>query len=282
MSIVIPVFNRQEGLVKLLSSLSQDIDKFTLKKIELIIVDDGSTLPVETPDSEFNISLYRLEKNSGAPKAREFGFQKTQGKFIHFHDSDDGFAEGWLANIIKELEATPELDLLLTGRNDIGKTGSRYRSQKFFHRHVDQPERIKQRLVYRNCLGPLGGVTFSRRVLEYVDFKRFASCQDWQMYLDAIEHAKVLKSCPEITYQFNVSGDDRISHNPAKKLIGHLQLSRITANDSIFKRNIRLFYLMTCKQHILNKKGVILTFYKKNRMKCWFNYLLVSLYWRLH
>jgi glycosyltransferase involved in cell wall biosynthesis len=276
LSIIIPVFNRPNSLAKLINYFDETT------KIELIIVDDGSTPPTFIPDSKFNINLYRLKKNSGAPKARALGFQKSRGKFIHFHDSDDGFEPGWLAHIIKELEASPDLDILLTGRNDISQTGSRYRYQKFFHRHVNQPERIKQRLVYRNCMGPLGGVTFSRRVLEPISFKSFLSCQDWQMYLGAIEHAKVLKSCPQIKYRFNVSGDDRISHDPAKKLIGHLQLSRITAKDSIFHRNIRLFYLMTCRQHIMNKKGVMLVFYKKNRIKLWFNYLLASIYWRLH
>ena len=281
LTIIVPVFNRQNGFEELLSGLFPQITAGGFEKIvDLVVIDDSSTPPVVIPESGFAIHLHRLKQNSGAPKARELGFQKSSGRFIHFHDSDDGFDEGWLSAIIKELEAMPELDILLTGRNDVGKTGSRYRYQKFFHRYVDQPERIKQRLVYRNCMGPLGGVTFSRRVLEQVDFRRFESCQDWQMYLDAVEYAKVLKSCPEIMYRFNVSGDDRISHNPAKKLIGHLQLSRMTAKKSVFGRNIRLFYLMTCRQHIINKQGVVLAFYKKHRIKFWLNYMLVSVYWR--
>lgn len=281
LSIIVPVYDRQDGLTKLLKSLEESVDKTTLKKIELVIVDDASTVPVVIPNSLFNIALYRLEQNSGAPKAREFGFQKSNGKFIHFHDSDDAFDKHWLNNLLQELEACPELDVLLTGRNDISQTDSRYRYQKFFHSNVNKPERIKKRLVYRNCMGPLGGVTFSRKVLEEVSFKNFSSCQDWQMYLEAINHAKVLKSCPEITYRFNISGDDRISHNPTKKLMGHFQLSRITAKSSIFRRNIRLFYLMTCKQHILNKKGLVLSFYKRNRFKIWFYFILISIYWRL-
>jgi len=282
LSIVIPVYNRQQSLDYLLSDLVRAVDAVDFEKnIELIIVDDASTIPITIAECELSITLYHLSENSGAPKARQLGFQKSAGKFIHFHDSDDSFDEGWLTRLIKELKTSPELDILLTGRNDISKTGARYRYQKFFHTHVDKPERIKKRLVYRNCMGPLGGVTFSRRALEKVSFKNFSSCQDWQMYLDAIVHAKVLKSCPDITYRFNVSGDDRISHNPRKKLLGHLQLSRLTAKDSIFKRNIRLFYLITCKQHIMNKKGMMLVFYKNNWFKIWFYTVLISIYWRL-
>lgn len=283
LSIIIPVYNRHRSLEKLLSDLSRSmISGCYQNMIELIVVDDGSMPLIKIPDSEITISLYRLAKNSGAPKAREMGFQKSNGKFIHFHDSDDSFDKGWLSALVNELEASPELDILLTGRKDISQTGIFYRYQKFFHRNTDKPDRIKQRLIYRNCMGPLGGVTFSRQVLMQVTFKSLASCQDWQMYLDAIKYAKTLKSRSDIIYQFHVSGNDRISHNPAKKLIGHLQLSRLTANDSIFSNNIRLFYLMTCRQHILNKKGIIHRFYKKKRIKFWFNFLLISIYWRLH
>ncbi len=250
--------------------------------VELIVVDDGSAEPIKIPDFKVAVSLYRLPKNSGAPRARALGFGKSSGEFVHFHDSDDGFGEGWLAGIIGELQDNPELDVLLTGRNDISREGSRYRYQTFFHRHADQPERIRQRLVYRNCMGPLGGVTFARRVIEQIEFRNFLSCQDWQMYLDAMEHATILKSRADISYCFNVSGDDRISHNPAKKLIGHLQLSRLTAGKSVFGRNIRLFYLMTCKRHIMSKQGVMLFFYRKRRFRLWFCYLLASIYWRLH
>jgi len=281
-SIVVPVFNRQNGLSELLKSLAKDVDQTYVDKIEVVVIDDGSTIPIVIPESKFQIVLLRLSQNAGAPKARETGFHKSRGKFVHFHDSDDAFDKGWLMGLVKELESSPEVDILLTARHDISQAGSRYRYQKFFHRHVDQVERVKKRLIYRNCMGPLGGVTFSRKVLEQVNFMRFSSCQDWQMYLDAIDHAKHLKSCPRITYRFNISGDDRISHHPGKKLLGHLQLSRLTARHSVFHRNIRLFYLITCKTHIMNKKGVMLAFYKKNRIKLWFYYILISIYWRLN
>ena len=101
------------------------------------------------------------------------------------------------------------------------------------------------------------------------------------MYIDAIKHAKVLVSRPDIKFIFNKTGDDRISHNPRKKILGHLQLAKVTSKESIFKRNIRLFYLYTCKQHIYNKGGPILKLYKKNKLSIFVTFLIVSVYWRV-
>ena len=282
LSIVIPVYNRQERLDILISGLSNAIMKSGLENdLEIIVIDDLSLIPIKKPDFPSSVSLIRNNVNSGAPFSREQGFQLSKGKFIHFHDSDDSVDDNWLKLLTDTIKENPQLDLLMTARIDKDESQQQLRLQKYFHQHVKNPRKIQSRLVYRNCMGPLGGVTFSRRVLEQIDFKNLASCQDWQMYIDAIKHSKVLVSRPDIKFIFNKTGDDRISHNPRKKILGHLQLAKVTGKKSPFGRNIRLFYLYTCKQHINNKGGSILRFYKKNRFRIIVTFLLVSLYWRL-
>jgi len=277
------VFNRQASLDLLINKLSLAVvDSGEFKsQVEIIIVDDFSDVDVVISEVSLNIIIYRNSKNLGAPLSREKGFQLSQGRHIHFHDSDDLISDNWLKEIMSEIENKPNIDLLMTARDDKDKSGENYRIQKYFHKHVNNPKKIQSRLIYRNCMGPLGGVTFSRGILEKVDFKPFSSCQDWQMYIDAIRHAEMISSRPDIKFIFNKMGDDRISHNPKKKILGHLQLARITKKDSVFKNNIRLFYLYTCKKHIFSQGGAALGFYKKHRVKIIFNYLLISIYWRL-
>ena len=280
LSIIIPVYNRQQGLINLLNSLMEEKNLSQLKETEIIIIDDGTKNPINLPRLNLPLRLYRLEKNAGAPRARDYGYQQSIGQFIHFHDSDDTFGEGWLSQVFNVLESTPAVDILLTARYDDNGKERKFRYQKYFHRHSKNKRKIRQRLVYRNCMGPLGGVIFSRRSLTDIPFLNFASCQDWQMYLGAIGKAKLLLSCPDIVFYFNTSGRDRISHNSRKKIRGHLQLSRITQKQSIFKKEIRLYYLITCYRHIQNNGGKMLGFYKRHRTKMWFYYILVSIYWR--
>lgn len=283
LSIVVPVYNRQERLDRLLADLSEGITANNLEQsIEVIVIDDCSKVPVVIPEHSVSLAVKCNKTNSGAPYSRMQGFLHARGEFIHFHDSDDSVTENWILEVVGVLTNEAPVDLLMTARIDQDKSGESFRNQKYFNQNTLSPNKIKSRLVYRNCMGPLGGVTFSRRVLEQIEFKNFASCQDWQMYIDVIKHAKVLVSRPDIKFIFNKTGDDRISHNPRKKILGHLQLAKITGKESVFGRNIRLFYLYTCKQHIYNKGGYVLKFYKKNRLSIFVNFLVVSVYWRVN
>ncbi|MEB8430921.1 glycosyltransferase family 2 protein [Cocleimonas sp. KMM 6892] len=282
LSIVIPAFNRQFGFNKLLADLYNAIEESNLQsEVEIIVVDDCSSAYITIPGLILNVTLIRNDKNLGAPASRKIGFESSRGQFIHFHDSDDTISEGWLGKVIQQLKQDSNLDILMTARVDHEMAEDTIKVQKYFNLKSSHPNKIKSRLIYRNCMGPLGGVTFSRRVLDKTEFKSFASCQDWQMYIDVIKHAKVLVSRPDIKFIFNKTGDDRISHNPRKKILGHLQLAKITGKKSIFGRHIRLFYLYTCKQHIYNKGGYVLRFYKKNRLIIFATFLIVSIYWRV-
>jgi len=282
LSIVIPVYNRQEGLNILLSALlkAMDVGDYS-SSIEIIVIDDCSQKTITIPKLPCDILLERNKKNLGAPLSRERGFKASTGKFVHFHDSDDSVTENWLSGILLALRKNLNTDILMTARIDRDQDKDSVRVQKYFHNKVLRPKKIKTRLVYRNCMGPLGGVTFSREVLNKTRFMNFASCQDWQMYLDAIKHSKELMSLKDTYFIFNKCGKDRISLNARKKILGHSQLSKITRKESLFKKNIRLFYLVTCQKHVLNKGGRILKLFKGNRFRIMVTYVSVSLYWRL-
>ncbi|MCD5380641.1 glycosyltransferase, partial [Candidatus Gracilibacteria bacterium] len=202
----------------------------------------------------------------------------SKGKFIHFHDSDDSITPDWLIKIIRTLQKQKNTDLLLTGRIDRTDKGDKQTHKRFFDKNRHKPKKIARRLLYWNCIGPIGGVIFSRKILENIPFKRFASSQDWQMYLNALEHSQILASQPDIQFIFNKTGDDRISHNPRKKVLGFLQYARLTEKKSVFKRQIRLFYLYRCRQHIFQQGGGILKFYKSHRGRIFISYLIVSAY----
>ena len=280
LSIIIPVYNRQQSFNLLLADLSKSIINNKLERhIEIIVVDDASTDQTILPD-EFpcKIVLKCNQQNYGAPYSREKGLQYSHGKFIHFHDSDDSISENWLSELVNELSTKPDIDLLVTGRIDFEHRGKINKYSKFFHKQFLQPKIVLTRLFYWNCIGPIGGVTFSRRVLLSIKIRKMASCQDWQMYIDAIKNAKVLSSRADIQFLFHKTGSDRISHNARKKILGHLQLSRQTEKDSPFGRNIRLFYLQACKPHVYNQGGAILRFYQKHRVKIIATFLLVAAY----
>lgn len=88
-SVIIPVYNVEKYLRECLDSVIGQ----TLREIEIICVDDGSTdssldILKEYAAKDERITLL-TQKNSGAGKARNKGLDAAQGKFVAFMDPDD-------------------------------------------------------------------------------------------------------------------------------------------------------------------------------------------------
>jgi glycosyltransferase involved in cell wall biosynthesis len=87
-SIIVPVYNRIDEVRDLLDSLI----KQTVKNFEVILVEDGSTLPCDKIASEArNLGLdvkYYFKENEGRSIARNYGMERATGNFFVFFDSD--------------------------------------------------------------------------------------------------------------------------------------------------------------------------------------------------
>ena len=84
-SIVIPCFNHNEEL----SGALHSICKLEVKPRKVIVVDDGSDVPVDIPVAqEVNIALIRQE-NKGLACARNTGLVEAETQWVLFLDADD-------------------------------------------------------------------------------------------------------------------------------------------------------------------------------------------------
>ena len=103
-SVIIPAYNSEMFLAETLDCLENQ----TLKDIQIIIVNDGSTdktaeIIEEYAKKNSNIlSLY--QENSGVSAARNNGINHAEGKYTLFLDSDDVFTPESLENIYNALE----------------------------------------------------------------------------------------------------------------------------------------------------------------------------------
>ena len=102
-SIIIPVYNRPEEIDELLKSLSQQTYQ---KKIEIIIVDDGSKLTSEDCIKKYQDQLdiaYFYKENSGPGLSRNFAMQKASGNYFIILDSDCILPKQYLDEIATSL-----------------------------------------------------------------------------------------------------------------------------------------------------------------------------------
>lgn len=102
-SIIIPVYNKEEYLETCINSIS----KQSVKDIEIILVDDGSTISCAEACDKFAAADKRIkvihQANGGPAKARNTGIKIASGKYIMFVDSDDFISENALEGILKEI-----------------------------------------------------------------------------------------------------------------------------------------------------------------------------------
>ena len=89
-SVIVPVYNTEKYLKKCLDSLVHQ----TLKEIEIILINDGSTDNSQKIIDEYVLKYPKLfkvfsQKNSGQAVARNLGIKNSKGEFIAFADSDD-------------------------------------------------------------------------------------------------------------------------------------------------------------------------------------------------
>ena len=97
-SIIVPIYNSEKTLKKCLDSLVNQ----TLKDIELILVDDGSTDCSSQICDEYKAKYEYIKVvhkvNEGMGKAYNLGISMAQGEYIGFVESDD-----WIENNMYEI-----------------------------------------------------------------------------------------------------------------------------------------------------------------------------------
>ncbi len=88
-SIIVPVYNVEKYLSTCLDSLINQ----TLKDIEIICINDGSTdnsLNILNEYAQKDTRIIVINKeNSGPGSCRNLGIEKATGEYIQFVDSDD-------------------------------------------------------------------------------------------------------------------------------------------------------------------------------------------------
>lgn len=84
LTIIIPTYNRP----KLVLDAVQSALEQTFQDIEILVVDDASTEPIQVPDHP-KIRLIRLSSGRGGAGARNVGTEAARGRWITYLDDDD-------------------------------------------------------------------------------------------------------------------------------------------------------------------------------------------------
>ena len=104
LSIIIPAYNAEPYLSELVACLQKQMPQD--KSVEVLIIDDGSSEPVEYRAPW--LKVYH-QKNQGVSVARNNGIDKAKGRYISFIDADDLVSDHFISEIMKKTKDEPDV-----------------------------------------------------------------------------------------------------------------------------------------------------------------------------
>lgn len=161
-SVIVPIYNIKDYLCECLDS----IERQTLKDIEVILVNDGSTdgsdyIAKNYCDKNPNFRLINRD-NGGLSAARNTGLNAANGEYVYFLDSDDFLADNALEKLYLKAKKD-DLDLLkfVSYVFEDGNTDYKWQRENGYMYLGEYPD------IYT-------GLEFYQRIIEYNDY--YPSC----------------------------------------------------------------------------------------------------------
>lgn len=103
-SVIVPVFNGEATIERCIKSISEQ----SLKNIEIIVVDDGSTDNTQSVIRGIRDERIQIiaQENAGQGFARNAGLRAARGRYIAFVDADDTIESDMLSVMLSRAEET--------------------------------------------------------------------------------------------------------------------------------------------------------------------------------
>lgn len=246
-SVIIPTYNRAEKLKVAIDSVLRQ----TYSKLELIIVDDGSTDDTEKLVKNYtdNRIIYHYQENSGLPSVgRNKGISKSSGDWICFLDSDDFWLENKLETVLTYIKKQPEVSVwshseyLIDQNNNIIK--------ELFHFPKSKKTDYFEVLLFDgNFLSP-SAITIKKQVLQSTNgfdtSHLYFSVEDYELWLRLSRFA-VFGFIRETLGYYLVDGNG----------ISSQTLKHMSCLKNVYMKNIPLLDLDEQKKEILLRNKLI-------------------------
>lgn len=219
-SIVLPVFNGEKVIRKAIESVLNQ----SYEKLELIIVNDGSTdntaeIIYEYAEKDNRIKVIEQE-NKKLPMALSIGFREARGEFYTWTSADNILMKDCIKILTENLERKPETAMVYGNMQLINKGGSVKRGHFWFEKpflsgNVCFPENTDSLNTFAN--NTIGAVFMYRAKAAYIleDYSKYkTNLEDYDYWMRMnsllkIEHIDENKPL----YQYRIHDESLTAHD---------------------------------------------------------------------
>jgi cellulose synthase/poly-beta-1,6-N-acetylglucosamine synthase-like glycosyltransferase len=200
LSVVVPVYNGTDDLKKCLAALAAShYDDF-----DVLVVDDGSTEPVEPLVTACGFEYMRIDGPGGPARARNLGVARVSGRYVVFIDADVCVHQDTLARFAEAFATDATLDAIV-GSYDEAPAAPNFLSQykNLFHHYVHQSCDGEINTFWSGCgamrrelflaFGGFDAQRYRRPAIEDIELGTWVSAAGYRIILDRRIKAKHLK-----------------------------------------------------------------------------------------
>ena len=207
-SIIVPIYNVEKYLGKCLDSLV----KQSMKDIEIILVNDGSTdgshKIISDYESKYEIFKSYVKENGGLSEARNYGLRMAKGEYVWFVDSDD-YIEGDICGKLYNIAKTNDLEILKFNYFDEKKNRQAYTGKEKYINEIYTGGEYLKRVLKKDVLkAVVWNALYKREYLEEnkFEFKKGILHEDERWTPEVILKAKKIMQIEDgyYFYRFNM------------------------------------------------------------------------------
>lgn len=251
-SIIMPVYNAEKYIEECMKSLLSQ----TMKEIEIICIDDGSTdnsNPIlrKMAFADKRIKLF-WQENAGAGNARNVGMKNAIGDYIFFLDADDIFAPTLVEDMLKTIRET-DADFCVCKSESLndqtGKTFQMWYSVNQAHRPIKKvfaPEEIKGE-IFRLFVGWPWDKVYKKQFIDKnnLKFQELSCTNDLLFVYSALVSAQRISICDKTLVKHRERNPYSISNmrekNPDNFIIALRALKKYMQSKNIYCKFYRSF-----------------------------------------
>ena len=216
-SVIIPVYNAEKCLRACLASTLRQ----TLKTIEIICVDDGSTdaslsILRRQAQKDHRIKCIAHKTNQGASAARNSGLEQAGGSYISFLDADDTLPNNALSTLLGAAEKNrTELVkgdyLWFRSEFESSRPDTESYPNKLANRTNMQESAYLQTIPGTNCANLYKSEMLNRHEIRFADL---TYGEDQLFQATALVYARSITVIDDIVYNYHNYSRDSVTNSP--------------------------------------------------------------------
>lgn len=178
-SVIIPAYNAERFVKAAIDSVLAQ----TFQDFEILVVDDGSTDETKNILAQYGDKIrYLYKDNGGVSKARNYGIERAEGKYVAFLDADDVWLPEKLEKQFALLESNPSYGLCYSATERVDEN----LAHKKYIEANEYEDYCEALLLNLNIVaGSCSSAMVKREVLLQTSGfdAQFSTCADWEFWL---------------------------------------------------------------------------------------------------